>query len=109
MNVTIDQMHRAIMTFAEEEIAAKAVGFNRFATYFLIGSLANRPDKTVGALLDTPFIKMTDIVDSDGSIKADELYSAARGAMDKCHSITLAGITFTSADIDKLYTILQRG
>lgn len=107
--VTTDQMHKAILTYAEEEIAAKSAGITKFASYFLIASLANSPDKTVGALLNNPLIKMTGVVDDDGYIKADELYSAARTAMDKAHSITIAGITFTAPDIDRLYTILQRG
>lgn len=109
MNVTQDQLHRAIMTYAEEEIAMKATGFAKFGSYFLISSLYNHPEKTVGALIETPFIKMTDIVNTDGTIKADELYSSARGAMEKAHSITISGITFGITDIDKLYTILQRG
>mgnify|MGYP003302320235 CR=1 FL=1 len=109
MVVTTDRLHRAIMTYAEEEIARKASGLTKFASYFLISSLANHPEKTVGALLNNPLIKMTDIVNDDGTIKADELYSAARSAMDQSVSVTVSGITFTSSDIDKIYTILQRG
>jgi hypothetical protein len=109
MNVTTEQMHRAIMTYAEEEIAAKATGFGKFASYFLVASLYNHPEKTVGALLDNPLIRMTDIVNEDGTIKADELYSAARKAMEKSMSVTISGIKFTPADIDHIYTILQRG
>lgn len=109
MIVTVDQLHRAIMTYAEEEIAAKSAGLTKFVSYFLISSLYNHPEKTVGALLNNPFVQMTDIVNKDGTIKADELYSAARSAMDKSVSITLAGITFTAPDIDRIYTILQRG
>lgn len=109
MLVTQDQMHKAIMTYAEQEIAAKATGFGKFASYFLISSLYNHPEKTVGALLNNPLIKMTDIVTEEGHIKADELYSAARSAMEKAVSITISGITFTVPDIDHIYTILQRG
>ena len=109
MNITQDQLHRAIMTYAEEEIAKKASGFAKFGSYFLIASLSNHPEKTVGALIETPFVKMTDIVNADGTIKADELYSAARSAMEKAYSITISGITFGVTDIDKLYSIIQRG
>jgi hypothetical protein len=109
MNVSQEQLHKAIMAYAEEEIAMKATGLAKFGSYFLISSLYNRPDKTVGALLNHPFIQMTDIVNTDGTIKADELYSAARSAMEKAHSIMISGITFGITDIDKLYSILQRG
>ena len=109
MIVTKDQLHNAIMIYAEQEIASKASGFTRFASYFLISSLQNHPEKTVGVILNHPLIKMTDIVNEDGTIKADELYSAARCAMEKSVSVTVSGITFTVPDIDKIYTILQRG
>lgn len=109
MNVTQERLHSAIMTYAEEEIARKASGVTKFASYFLITSLASHPEKTVGAIIEHPFIKMTDIVNADGSIKADELYSAARSAMEKSVSVTVSGITFGVSDIDKIYNILQRG
>jgi hypothetical protein len=109
MIVSAEQLHKAIITYAEEEIARKASGIAKFASYFLISSLANHPEKTVGAIINHPFIKMTDIVTEDGNIKADELYSAARSAMEKAVSVTVSGITFTVPDIDKIYTILQRG
>jgi hypothetical protein len=108
MIVTIDQLHRGIMTYAEEEIAAKANGVAKFAAYFLISSLYDHPEKTVGALLNNPFIGMTDLVNEDGTIKGDELYKAARTAMEKARSITISGITFSIPDVDKLYSILQR-
>ena len=109
MIITRDQLHNALLTYAEEDIARKACGLTKFASYFLITSLANHPEKTVGVILDNPLIKMTDIVNADGTIKADELYSAARSAMERSVSVTIAGITFTTPDIDKIYTILQRG
>jgi hypothetical protein len=109
MIVSVDQLHKAILTYAEEEIAIKATGVAKFATYFLIASLADHPERTVGAILNNPIIKMTDIVNEDGNIKADNLYSAARTAMERSVSVTISGITFTVPDIDKIYTILQRG
>ena len=96
------------MIYAEEELAAKANGVAKFAMYFLITSLYDHPEKTVGALLSNPFIGMTDLVNGDGTIKGDELYKAARTAMEKARSITISGITFSIPDIDKIYSILQR-
>ena len=109
MNVTQEQLHRAIMTYAEQEIAMKSSGFTKFGSYFLIASLYDHPEKTVGALMNHPFIQMADIVNPDGTIKADELYKAARSAMEKAVSITVSGITFSAPDVDLIYTILQRG
>jgi hypothetical protein len=109
MIVSAEKLHKAIITFFEEEVAAKATGFTKFATYFLISSLYNHPEKTVGAILDNPLIKMTNIVSEEGHINADDLYSAARSAMEKTQSVTLAGITFGVPDVDHIYTILQRG
>lgn len=108
MIFTVEQLHRAIMIYAEEELAAKANGVAKFAMYFLITSLYDHPEKTVGALLNNPFIGMTDLVNGDGTIKGDELYKSARTAMEKARSITISGITFSIPDIDKIYSILQR-
>lgn len=107
MIITTDQMHRAIMTYLDAEIAQKATGLTKFATYFLISSLQDHPEKTVGLVIDNPLIKMTDVVNADGTIRADELYRAARSAMERCHNVTIAGITFAVPDIDKIYSIMQ--
>ena len=109
MIVSADKLHNAIMIYAEEEIARKASGVTKFASYFLIARLHDHPEKTVGVLLNNPIIKMADIVNADGNIDADELYSAARMAMEKSVSVTVSGITFGVSDIDKIYNILQRG
>jgi hypothetical protein len=109
MIVSAERLHRAIITFFEEEVATKATGLTKFATYFVLASLYNHPEKTVGAILDNPLIKMTGIVNEQGEINADDLYSAARSAMEKAKSITLSGITFSIPDIDHIYSILQRG
>ena len=109
MNVTQDQLHRALMTYAEQEIAMKTSGLQKFGSYFIIASLYDHPEKTVGALINNPLIQMAGVVNSDGTIKVDELYKAARSAMEKSVSITVAGITFGVPDIDTIYTILQRG
>jgi hypothetical protein len=109
MTIAPEQLHRALMIFLEEEIASKAMGLEKFAAYFLLGSLNDHPEKTVGALIDLPLVKMADVVTPDRRINADELFRVARIAMDKAHSISVAGISFSANDIDRLYTILQRG
>lgn len=109
MLITTEHMHRALMVFLEEEIAGKATGIGKFAAFFLLGSLNDHPEKTVGLLLDNPLVKMTDVVTPDNMIKADELYRVARMAMEKAQSITLAGITFNAQDIDHIFNIIQRG
>lgn len=109
MIVTREQLHNALMIYAEKEIAMKASGVTRFAAYFLISRFYEHPEKTVGAILEHPLVKMADIENPNGTIKADELYMAARAAMEKAVSVTISGITFSVPDIDKIYTILQGG
>jgi hypothetical protein len=109
MIITQEQLHRAILTYAEEEIASKSNGLMRFASYFLISNLYDHPEKTVGALINNDFIKMTGIVNPDGTINVDDLYKSARSAMDKSVSVTISGITFKSPDVDRIYSIIQRG
>jgi hypothetical protein len=109
MQITKEQLHNAFMVYLEEDIASKASGVTKFASYFIIAGLYGHPEKTVGALLNNPLIQMTDVVESNGLINVDSLYNASRTAMEKCGKITISGITFSSADIDKIFNIIQRG
>jgi hypothetical protein len=109
MQITQEQLHNAFMIYLEEDIASKASGVTKFASYFIIAGLHGHPEKTVGALLNNPLIQMTNVVESNGLINVDNLYNSAKLAMDKCGKITLSGITFSAADIDKIYNIIQRG
>lgn len=108
MNITAEQMHAALMEYLELEIASKATGLTKFASYFAITSLYNHPEKTVGALINSPMVKLTNVLNEDGTIRLDDAYAAARAAMDKCSNITIAGITFSAPDIDKLYELAKR-
>jgi hypothetical protein len=108
MNITPEQMHVALMEYLESEIAAKATGLTKFASYFAITSLYNHPEKTIGLLTENPMVRLTNVINEDGTIRLDDAYAAARKAMDRCSNITVAGITFTASDIDKLYELAKR-
>jgi hypothetical protein len=109
MQITKEQLHNAFMVYLEEDIASKASGVTKFASYFLLSSLYNHPEKTVGALLDNPLIRMTNVVEENGLINVDNLYNSAKAAMEKCGKVTIANITFSASDIDKVFNIIQRG
>lgn len=107
MKITIEQLSNAVMQYFESEIYTKAVGFKKFtlgAAYVLY-----RP-KLPGVivnLLNNPLIKMLDIVDENGLIDLDKLYSAGKESIRKSGQFEIAGILFNESDIDRLYSIAQ--
>lgn len=108
MRLTIDQAKTALTMYIENEIANRATGLMKFGTYFFMGSILSKFDKVVEKLKANPIVAMTDIIDENNIINADELYTLAKDSMNKVGSITLFGIIFKPEDIDKLYEYMRQ-
>lgn len=55
-----------------------------------------------------PILTTLGVIDADGNIDVDALYSAAKDGMIATNGILqIAGFTFNQADIDKLYKMLK--
>ena len=108
MKIPVQQAEMAIMEYIEQEIARKATGVTKFATYFLMGAMQGKVPHIVSNLQSNPIVAMIDIFDEDGHIRLDSLYSLAKNAMERSGAVTISGITFNSMDIDKLYEIMKQ-
>lgn len=107
MTITIDQAQRAILAYLENEVARKASGLTKFGAYFVMGTLQNKFPSILSNFLQNPLISAMELVDGDGHIKIDEVYHAARSAMEKAGSISMYGVIFNQSDVDKLYHMMQ--
>ena len=107
MIISVEQARKAVSMFVENEIAAKASGMTRFGAYFFLGAMQNKFNGIVVDLLRNPIVAAMELTDVNGNIKIDEVYNAARSAMEKCGSISAMGIIFNQADLDKLYQLMQ--
>lgn len=108
MTITIEQAQRAILVYLENEVAKKAANLTKFGTYFFMGMIQNKFKSIISNFLQNPLISAMEFVDSNGNIKIDEVYQAARLAMEKAGSISIYGVIFNQSDVDKLYHMMQQ-
>jgi hypothetical protein len=108
MKIAIQQAETAIMEFIEQEIARKATGLTKFATYFLMGAMQGKVPNIISNLQSNPIVSLLDVFTEDGHIHLDNIYSWAKNAMERANAVTISGITFNSMDVDKLYEIMRQ-
>lgn len=103
---TFHQVQLGVSTFVEEEIAKKSVGFNKFATYFMLPSLQTKTTKILNDLHKNELF--SDYFVNDNEIDLDKVYKTAKDSIQKSGQFELFGILFNESDIDKLYSIIKR-
>lgn len=103
MFVNTEQVQIGISNYIEDEIAKKAVGFQKFAVYFMLPK--------INELIPVYIKKFSAIdlglVDADGNIDIDSIYNMAKNAVKKSGQFTFLGIIFNETDIDKMYTYIK--
>ena len=104
MFVTTNQIQIGIANFVENEIAAKAVGFQKFATYFVLQKLNGIVAGYIKSLRESEFMK--DLFDAEGNVDIDALYNMSKHAIRKSGQFSLANIIFCETDIDKIYSAI---
>ena len=107
MIISVDKAKNALIAYLENEIARKATGLQKFATYFVIGSISGKADKLLSGLQDNEVVKMLGVFDENGNIKIDEVYTSAKQAMEKSGTVTIYGVTFNSEDVETLYRYMK--
>ena len=107
MIATIEQIQNAIVRFVDMEIGAKAIGFNKFAIYFMLPKISKTTTELITQYKDNAMFK--DYFDETGNVKVDDLYNAAKAAIAKSGQFTAYGLIFNEADIDKLYEYIRAG
>ena len=106
MMVNIQQIERGIQRYVEMEIAQKAVGFSKFATYFIIPQIPKKVEELFSKHKDGILFK--DFLDENANVDLDSIYNSAKSAVQRSGQFELFGIIFTETDIDKLYDYIKR-
>ena len=109
MKVNTEQLQRAVMQFFDSEIIAKATGFKKFTMGLIAELYRPKINNIINTLTNNTLVKMSDIVDENGLINIDHLYSAAKESIKESGQFVLFDIIFNESDIDRLYTIIQAG
>ena len=97
MRVTTEQFKIGVANYFDAEIGSKAVGFKKFASYFIMASLENKLPQMIGQYTD-----------ADGYVDVDKIYNYAKSAISKSGQFVLWDIIFDERDIDKLYSHIER-
>lgn len=106
MFVNTEQIQIGVTNFIEQEIAAKAVGFQKFATYFVLPKINKVIEQYMVQLKDNPIV--SDMFNENGDINIDELYNMAKMAVRKSGQFAVYGVLLNENDIDKIYSYIVR-
>lgn len=105
MLVSVEQIQRGVRAYVEREIATQAVGFKKFAVYFIMPQL----DKYTADYLNKFKTLLPDMFDSAGLVNLHTVYDYAKSAIKQTGSFELMGIIFNETDVDKLYSYINGG
>jgi hypothetical protein len=104
--ITIQQIERGIQRYVENEIAQKAVGVQKFATYFLLPQIPKKFEELYTKYKDGMIIK--DFFDENGNVDLEQLYNSAKSAIQRSGQFEMFGLIFNETDVDKLYDYIKR-
>lgn len=106
MFVNTEQIQIGVTNFIEQEIAAKAVGFQKFATYFVLPKINKVIENYMQVLKENPIV--SDFFNENGDVNIDELYNMAKMAVRKSGQFAVYGVLLNENDIDKIYSYIVR-
>ena len=107
MYVNTEQLQLGVTRFIDVEIGSKAVGFGKFATYFVMPMVTAKIPQYVESYSSN--ILTQDMFDSNKNIDIDKLYNYAKSAIQKSGQFVWNGIVFCETDIDKLFNYIKGG
>ena len=107
MYVNTEQIQLGISKFIDSEIGNKAVGFGKFATYFVMPMVISKIPHYVESYSSN--VLTQDMFDSNKNVDIDKVYNYAKSAIQKSGQFVWNGIAFNETDIDKLYNYIRGG
>ena len=105
MFASVNQIQIGITNFIEHEVAAKAVGFQKFATYFILPKVKDIVANYINNLRSNEFLK--DLFSDTGNVDIDSLYNMCKSAIRKSGSFETFGVILNETDIDKIYSYIR--
>lgn len=105
MVASIEQVQRGVRAYVEREIASQAVGFKKFAVYFILPQL----DKYTSDYLTKLHAIMPEMFDGTRGIHLEAFYNNAKEAIRQTGTFEFMGVIFNESDVDKLYNYINGG
>lgn len=110
MTVTIDQAMRGAMRYADNEVIPHLPGGKGIGAGIMLALIMEGSREKVLALRENPAVRLMRIMDEQGNIDIDRLYSAARPKFENKLSVSvplIGDLKFDQNDVDKLYKYIQ--
>lgn len=105
MYVSIEQVKIGTVNFIENEIASKAVGVQKFMTYFAIPIISSKIESYANSFKGNTFVK--DFFDECGNINLDDLYNVSKQSIRKSGQFSIYGVILGESDIDSIYNYIR--
>ncbi len=110
MTVTIDQAMRGAIRFADNEIIPHLPGGKGIGAGIALALITDGGRDYILSLRDNPAVKLMRIMDEQGNIDIDRLYSAARPKFENKLSVSvpfIGDLKFDQNDVDKLLNYIK--
>jgi hypothetical protein len=109
----LNQVVSGIQSYVDSEIIQKINGWQRWIIATGISLMLEKSSNIFNSLKSNELVKMLELIDDDDRIDVDTIYrelkkQAERGAI-TLDLPMLGAVTFTSTDVDRLYSLIQRG
>ena len=105
------QLYSAINEYIDREILPLGATMNitdQFIFGFKVGIAKRKIQDIIKPYFKTEMAKTLALIDENGYIDIDTIYSAASDVMQNMKQLEIAGITFKNEDLQKLYGIMQK-
>lgn len=110
MTVTIDQAMRGAMHYADNEIIPRLPGGKGIGAGVALALIMDGGREKLLALREHSAVKLMRIMDEQGNIDIDRLYSAARPKFENKLSVSvpfIGDLKFDQNDVDKLLNYIK--
>ena len=111
--VTYNQVVNGMTKYIDQEIINKIQGWQRWALGAGAGIMMNKGTNMFNAFKAHPVVKMLEVIDDNGMIDIDTIYTELRKQAEKGSATfdapMIGTITLTKDDVDKLYRFIKEG
>jgi hypothetical protein len=111
MKINQMQLYAAINEFIDREIIPLSATMDlpkQFMFGIKIRVVKHKIENIVKTYLNKSEFKFLELVDENGGIDVDTIYSSAADMMQQLQQVEIGGITFKMADLQNLYSIMQK-
>ena len=110
--VSMQKFQNGIVQYVDNDIIPHLDGIQKLGVGVYVALAGKNLSKLIRAYMDKPYIRVLDVIDKDGNIDVDKLYSAAapmfqNGEKYPVQFPVIGEIRFDKSDLEKLYQYIR--